>query len=72
RVVAHKVAALAQAEEERAKKLQQAEESAASFKAEVEKVLDWLKEDKERRDGVEKGLRDSIADLEKKLKDEQD
>ncbi|MCI94895.1 hypothetical protein A2U01_0116193, partial [Trifolium medium] len=54
------------------KKLQQAEESAASFKAEVEKVRDWLKEDKERRDDVEKGLRDSIADLEKKLKDEQD
>ncbi|MCI70480.1 hypothetical protein A2U01_0091743, partial [Trifolium medium] len=46
RVVAYKVAALAQAEEERAKKLQQAEESAASFKAEVEKVRDWLKEDK--------------------------
>ncbi|MCI87423.1 hypothetical protein A2U01_0108706, partial [Trifolium medium] len=59
RVVAHKVVALAQAEEERAKKLQQAEESATSFKAEVEKGRDWLKEDKERRDGVEKGLRDS-------------
>ncbi|MCI64803.1 hypothetical protein A2U01_0086061, partial [Trifolium medium] len=40
RVIAQKVVALAQAEEEHAKKLQQAEESAASFKAEVEKVRD--------------------------------
>ncbi|MCI78493.1 hypothetical protein A2U01_0099763, partial [Trifolium medium] len=49
RVVAHKVAALAQAEEECAKKLQQTEESAANFKTKVEKVWDWMKEDKERR-----------------------
>ncbi|MCI87562.1 hypothetical protein A2U01_0108846, partial [Trifolium medium] len=60
------------AEEDRAKKLQQAEESAANFKVEVEKVRNWLKDDKEKRDDIEKELRDSIATLEKQLKDEQD
>ncbi|MCI98329.1 hypothetical protein A2U01_0119632, partial [Trifolium medium] len=59
-------------EEDRAKKLQQAEESAANFKAGVDKVRNWLKDDKEKRYGIEKELRESIASLEKQLKDEQD
>ncbi|MCI87710.1 hypothetical protein A2U01_0108995, partial [Trifolium medium] len=44
----------------------------ANFKAEVEKVRNWLKDDKEKRDGIEKELRDYIAGLEKQLKDEKD